>query len=76
MSFLAALGRPDVISHVVDINPNRQGKYVPGAGQLIVAPRALTELRPDTIIMTNRLYESEIREQLQALGLTSELLAA
>ena len=76
VSFLAALGRSDVISHVVDINPDRQGKCLPGAGQLIVAPSALTEIQPDVVIMTNRMYESEIRDELQTLGLTPELLAA
>ncbi len=52
----------DVLEYVVDIHPKKQGKFVPGTGQEIVAPRFLAEYQPDTIIVMNPLYLREIRD--------------
>src|SRR6201987_1687781 len=38
VAFLTTLGVHDEIEHVVDINPYRAGKFLPGTGQRIVAP--------------------------------------
>jgi C-methyltransferase C-terminal domain len=65
-----------IISHVVDINPRKIGRFVPGSGQQIVGPNALSELRPHTIILMNELYRDEITLQTAELGLYPEFLAA
>lgn len=38
------------IEYVVDINPRKQGMYVAGTGQRIVAPEFLSKYRPETIL--------------------------
>jgi hypothetical protein len=48
---------------------------MPGTGHEIVAPRKLTELRPDAVIVMNRIYVPEIRETLRGMSLSPELVA-
>lgn len=72
--FLNTVGAEDVFAWAVDINPDRQNRYVPGSGQPIVSPAQLPELRPDAIVITNPLYESEIRTAASELNLNCEFL--
>jgi SAM-dependent methyltransferase len=72
LNFLNALPTAGIVKYVVDINPDRQGKYVPGPAQKIVAPEFLADYRPDTVVLTNPLYEREIRQQVAGLGLACE----
>ena len=69
ISFLNAIKATDEIQFVVDINPNRQGAYIPGTGQEIVKPEKMVEFQPDLIILTNPIYENEIRQQVAELKL-------
>ena len=60
----------------MDINPRKQGMCLAGTGQQIVPPEFLREVRPDVIVVMNPIYEDEIREIAQRLGLTSEFMVA
>jgi hypothetical protein len=62
------------IACAVDINPHRQGYFMPGTGHPIVGPEQLLEVRPDQVIVMNPIYRKEIGEQLRGLGLEPELL--
>jgi SAM-dependent methyltransferase len=75
VAFLNTIGIQDEIEFIVDINPYRQGKYLPGSGKLIVAPNFLKEYRPDVVIAMNPIYLDEIRSDLNSLGLHTELTA-
>ena len=75
VAFLNTIGIQDEIEFVVDINPYRQGKYLPGSGKLIVAPSFLKEYRPDVVIAMNPIYLDEIRSDLNSLALHPELTA-
>lgn len=75
VAFLATLGIADDIGAVVDINPYRHGKYLPGTGKPIVPPAALKETRPDLVIAMNPIYLEEIRSDLAAMDLHPELIA-
>lgn len=74
VAFLTTLGLGKEISCAVDINPHRQGFFMPGTGHRIVGPEQLRDLRPDEVIVMNPIYRAEIGEQLRALGLEPELL--
>lgn len=76
VSFLNMLGISEEIACAVDINPNKQGRYMPGTGQKIVSPESLPEYRPDLVIVMNPLYLDEIRAETQRLGLAAEVLCA
>jgi SAM-dependent methyltransferase len=75
VAFLTSLGAAPQIEYVVDINPYRQGKFMAGTGQEIVAPQFLQSYRPDVAIAMNPVYQSEIREDLERLGLRTEVMA-
>ena len=62
------------IEYAVDINPRKQGMYIPGTGQRIVPPEFLRECKPDVIIVMNPIYKNEIRELTKRLGLTTNFL--
>jgi SAM-dependent methyltransferase len=61
--------QPTAIDYVVDVNPRKQGNYVIGTGQRIVAPEFLREVVADEIICMNPNYLNEIAFQVYALGL-------
>lgn len=75
VSFLTTLGLVDEIEYVVDINPYKHGKFMPGTGHEIVAPDFLTDYRPDCVIVMNPIYVPEIRRDLERLEVQAEVLA-
>jgi SAM-dependent methyltransferase len=75
VAFLTTVRPGDGIEHVVDINPHRHGHFMPGTGQRIVSPETLPTLRPDDVIVMNPVYAPEIREQLERLGVSAEVVA-
>lgn len=76
VSFLNTLKTSGQISHVVDINPHKHGKYVPGTGQEIVGPESLKDIDPDLIIIMNPIYISEIWDTVKRMGLKCRILTA
>jgi hypothetical protein len=74
VSFLNLVGAGDSIEWVVDINPGKQGSYIAGTGQPVVAPDRLVEIAPDVVVVMNPVYRKEIETQLDAMGLTPEIL--
>lgn len=67
------LVEPGFIDCVVDINPNKQGRYVPGTGHLIVPPEEVKDRRPDKIYVMNPVYAEEIRDILDQLSISSDI---
>ncbi len=74
VAFLVTLGITDQIEFVVDINPRKHGKYMPGSGQEIVGPEFLREYRPSHVIVMNPIYCDEIGQELKHLSLDAQLL--
>jgi hypothetical protein len=64
VAFLTTLGVHNEVEHVVDINPYRVGKYLPGTGQRIVAPAFLRDYRPDNVVIMNPVYRDEVGREL------------
>jgi len=62
------------IEYIVDINPRKHGKFVPGTGQRIVGPEFLRQYHPQTTIIMNPIYQSEIKAIIKDLGLTTNFL--
>jgi SAM-dependent methyltransferase len=75
VSFLTTLGLDEEIAAVVDVNPYKQGKFLPGTGHEVVPPAALRAIRPDVVILMNPIYGREVRSQLEMLGIQARLLA-
>ncbi len=69
VGFFNQLGISDEVPAVVDVNPRKQGRFLPGTGHPIVAPEALPGLRPGLIAVMNPVYLDEISDQATSLGL-------
>jgi len=50
------------------VNPRKQGKFVAGSGQQIVAPDLLRDYQPDVVLVMNALYLNEISGMIAAFG--------
>ncbi|MBW4565250.1 MAG: methyltransferase domain-containing protein [Mojavia pulchra JT2-VF2] len=74
VAFLTTLDAIDLIEYVVDINPHRHGKFIPGVGKEIMSPEFLRDYQPDQVIVMNSIYRNEIQEMLTAMGVTSEVI--
>jgi hypothetical protein len=75
VAFLSALGGERVVDAVVDVNPHRHHRFMPGSGREILPPAALRDRRPDVVIAMNPVYREEIAADLRRLGVGAELLA-
>jgi SAM-dependent methyltransferase len=77
VAFLTALNLREnsEIEYVVDINPFREGKYMAGTGQEIVAPAFLKGYQPDLAIAMNPIYQPEIKADLEKMGLSTEVVS-
>jgi SAM-dependent methyltransferase len=73
--FINTLREYHQIQYVVDINPHKQGSYISGTGQKIVAPEALREHRPEFLILMNPIYRDEVERIVAGLGIAPRLLS-
>lgn len=69
--------RPDLIPFVVDKNPAKQGKFMPGSRIPILPPMALESNRPDYLVILPWNIAAEVREQNSRLsGLGTKFVTA
>ena len=73
---LANLVDPDatLLTCIVDINPNKQGKFLPGTAHPIVGPADLARLGVRTALGTNPNYFEENSRIVRTAGLDVELV--
>jgi SAM-dependent methyltransferase len=74
VAFMTTLGVEDEIDYIVDINPNRHGKFIPGVGKQIVSPEFLKQYKPNTVIVMNPVYCNEIKQELERMNIEAELI--
>ena len=60
--------RPDLLSFVVDRNPAKQGKYMPGSRIPIVEEQQLKNKKPDYVVILPWNLKSELMQQLHYLA--------
>ena len=75
VSFLTSLGLEPEIASVIDINPHKQNRFLPGTGTRVQAPRALVNDPVDSVIVMNPIYLDEIGADLTQMGLSPEVVA-
>ena len=76
VSFLNMLKIAGEIPYAVDINPHKQGHYLPGTAQKIVPPEFLKEFQPQSVVLMNPIYQQEVKAQLKSLGVDAEVIPA
>lgn len=74
ITFANTIGRLDTgLVAMTDLNPRKHGHCVPGAALPIVDPDTLGVIRPNLVLISNGLYEDEIRQRLAAQDLYPEI---
>ncbi len=74
VAFLSTVAQSQIIRYGVDINPYRQGHFLPGSGLSIVGPDFLAEYRPDLVVIMNPVYRVEIARDLERMGVAPEIV--
>jgi SAM-dependent methyltransferase len=74
VSFLCHLEDISMIDCVVDINPYKQGRFLPGTAHPVISPESLPNRRPDLVLAMNSIYIREIREIMAEVGVRADLL--
>lgn len=64
----------DAIKAVVDINPEKQGHYLPKTGIPIISPSAAIDLGIQTVLVMNPNYLEEITRKLKSLGSSATVI--
>ena len=75
MTFLNLMSSHAEIDYIVDINPHKQGFYIPRTGQRVISPDALSDYQPDVVIAVNPQYMDEIRKSLADRDIRSDLIS-
>lgn len=76
VAFLSAVSAGQDIEYLVDVNPHRWGKFVPGTGKQIVSPEFLSGYQPDLVIAMNPIYRREIAADLDRYSCRDAFLCA
>lgn len=63
-AFLNAVPGAEAVAYVVDVNPRKHGRFLPGTGHEVRSPDALVGQLLDAVLVMNPLYEDEIRRDL------------
>lgn len=74
INFLNRFDLENEVAFVVDINPQRQGMFLPRTGFKVEPPERLVEYHPDIVLITNPTYGAEIRAQTRSLGVDPDFL--
>jgi len=73
VAFLTTLGIGEAVEFAVDINPFKQGRFMPGTGQKVVGPEFLERYRPDLVVVMNPIYRDEIEGMVEEAGVAPRL---
>lgn len=74
VGFLTAIGDSGAIRRIVDVNPFKQGTFLPGTAQEIVSPLDLAADAPGLVVVMNGVYRREIADMLASSGVDTELI--
>lgn len=75
ITFANIMGKmSDRIIAMIDQNPRKWDKFIPGLGIPVLAPAKLPEIDPSLVIVSNGLYLNEVTAQLEALECNAETL--
>ena len=73
---LNTLSGSEQVVVAIDISPRKWNRYMPGTRVIIRKPEAAVLKSVDLIVIVNRMYEIEIRDELKRHGIAPQLIAA
>ena len=56
------------VHSVIDVNPGKQGRFLPGTGHPIIAPSEAAANGIETVVVMNPNYAEEIRQAARSLN--------
>jgi hypothetical protein len=71
--FLNLVDGSDAVRFVIDVNPRKHGMYIAGTGHRIQAPHALGTAQGLSVLLMNPLYEQEVRQMVDGLGVQAQV---
>jgi len=75
VSFLTSLEVGHLVGFAVDVNPNKQGKFLVGTGHAVVGPEQLRNHSSLQVVVMNPVYVPEITKTIEALGADAEIIS-
>jgi hypothetical protein len=76
LALLTLTGAEEAVSGVVDANPSKRGRYLPGTSSEILGPEDVRALGPRSVVLMNRVYAAEVERSLASLGVDATVLPA
>lgn len=76
ITFINAVPGGRDLGALVDVNPNKQGRFAPNHGTPVISPRELNDRQTRSIIVVNPIYADEIARMAAAVAPTAELVLA
>jgi hypothetical protein len=73
VGFLTSLDVGDLVEHAVDVNPNKQGKFLVGTGHPVLGPEALRGQAALHLVVMNPVYVPEISQTVASMGIDAEI---
>jgi len=65
-----------LIDAIIDVNQNKQGRYLPGTGHLIIPPEQITARKISTVIVMNDNYMDEIKDLISQHNIDTKIMNA
>ena len=75
VSFLNAVDPDAMLLSVVDLNPRKWHRFLPGTGHQVIPPESLAGTGVTKVLITNLAYQQEIITQLEDLGIVADVAA-
>lgn len=69
MTYMNLVSADGLIDTVVDLNPRKNGCGVPGVDASIGLPEIVIDVKPETVVVSNPVYATEIKASLAELGM-------
>lgn len=74
VTFLSLADPEHRIDAVVDANPRKRGRFLPGSGRQVLSPEDLLGLGVRTVLVMNPVYAGEIGASLEAMGVSGDVI--
>jgi SAM-dependent methyltransferase len=74
VAFLTTAGLEHEVEVVVDINPHKQGKFLPATGHPVISPEQLKDYAPGVVVVMNSIYLNEVQQLLDQLKIDAEII--
>jgi len=72
-ALLAIPGVAEAVDALVDVNPDKRGRFIVGTGHRVLGAEDIAALRPAHVVLMNAVYRDEIERSIGELGVDAAL---